>query len=104
MSEEHELGRRADAAARAVEGVVRLYSATPIPARLARQITRPDEDAPLTVVERHPERLAVTVCLGVSALRSASTTARLVADAVLSELSDHERVHVHVRVSRVTEE
>ena len=93
-----------DAAARAVEGVLRLYSATPIPARLARQITRPDEDAPLAVVERHPERLAVTVCLGVSVLRAAPITARLVADAVRAELADHERVHVHVRVSRVTEE
>lgn len=103
---ETELARRADAAARAVEGVVRLYSAAPIPARLARQITRPDEDAPLTVVERDPERLAVTVCLGVSALRAAPVTARLVAEAVRAELAGHaERaVHVHVRVSRVTEE
>jgi hypothetical protein len=99
---------RVDAAARAVEGVVRLYSATPIPARLARRITRPDEDAPLSVVERviegPPERLAVTVSLGVSALRSASTTAELVADAVRAELHDAGPVDVHVRVSRVTEE
>ena len=98
------LERRVDAAARAVEGVIRLYSATPIPARLARRITRPDEDAPLSVVERHPDRLAVTVSLGVSALRAASTTAGLVADAVRAELRDAGPLDVHVRVSRVTEE
>ena len=96
--------RRADAAARAVEGVVRLYSATPIPVRLARRIAHPDEDAPLSVVELDDDRLSVTVCVGVSALRSASTTAALVAAAVRAELADHDRVRVHVRVSRVTEE
>ena len=104
------LERRADAAARAVEGVVRLYSATPIPARLARRIAHPDEDAPLSVVEQHPDRVSVTVCLGVSALRAASTTAALVASAVRAELAhgtaDEQAlpVDVHVRVSRVTED
>lgn len=98
-----ELARRADAAARAVEGVLRLYSATPIPARLARRITSPDEDAPLTVVDRHDDRLDVTVCVGVSALRAAEVTASRVADAVRVELAGAGVVRVHVKVSRVTE-
>ncbi|MDP9026674.1 MAG: hypothetical protein M3N46_03850 [Actinomycetota bacterium] len=98
------LAHRVDAAARAVEGVLRLYSATPIPARLARRIAHPDEEAPLAVVERHPGRLAVTVSLGVSALRAAPTTAGLVADAVRAGLHDQGPVDVHVRVSRVTED
>jgi hypothetical protein len=99
-----ELARRVDVAARAVDGVLRLYAAAPIPARLARRITEPDGDAPLALVDRRPDRLDVTVSLGVSALRAASTTASLVADAVRGELaSSGLPVHVHVRVSRVTE-
>ncbi len=101
-----ELTRRVDAAARSVEGVIRLYSAVPIAARLARRIGQGDEAAPLATLDRSDDRLLVTVHLGVSAATPAGATAARVAEAVHAELSSEaqgQQVRVHVRVSRVTD-
>ncbi|WP_438352345.1 hypothetical protein [Microbacterium sp. CJ88] len=90
--------RRVDAAATAVEGVVRLYSAAPAVVGLVRSVLPPETDAALSVV-RDGDPAEATVSVGVEAACSSAVIAQAVADAVRAELGP--AAVVHVRVSRI---
>lgn len=94
-----ELARVVDAAAAAVVGVVRLYSATPGVVRTAKQLTSSESvPLPLSAVSSGADGLSVTVCIEVSA--ASRDVARSVADAVRAALTPRSAL-VHVRVSRI---
>jgi hypothetical protein len=96
VSDLTEIGRRVDAAAANVTGVVRLYSAAPALVGVARVVT--SIESSLSVVHRG-DPLEVTVNIGVGAAEPGAAVAERVAAAVHAELGQD--AHVHVRVSRV---
>jgi hypothetical protein len=92
-----ELAQQVDAAAAAVAGVARLYSAGPAVAGVVRAVVGAEEAAASSVREGDP--VTVTVSIGVEDSERSGDVAERVAAAV-REVAGAGAV-VHVRVSRV---
>lgn len=100
MSELQQVAARVDAAAAAVDGVVRVYSAGPVVVDVVRSVVPSIDttgDALSTVRRGDPVEAVVSV--GVAIEASSAEVARSVADAVRAEIGADAKVHV--RVSRI---
>lgn len=98
MSDLETLARRVDDALRAVDGVVDVYSARPLAARVLH--TAFDADAPLSAVTEDDDGFAVEVSIGVTDATPSVDTARRAALAVGDALGKTPGA-LTVRVARV---